>query len=353
MSRFPILRIGLVLAVLVALAPLSPAPLIYRPGQGWEVEGQDAVEETSKEQLAKGEAYEKENPPKLEEARDAYRALVKTWPLSPNAPEAQYRFAAVLYKLYAFPQSFKEFQKCLDKYPDTTHFDDILKSQYEIACLFLAGERMKLGPIPTMPSMDKTVEMFEQVIKNGPYSNYAAMSQLKIGFAREKQHQWKEAVKAYEQLIKKYPKSDLADDAQFQIGYANLMASREADYDQTATVHAIEAFQDYKTKYPESEKKEQAIEDIAKLKLEQARGVMKIAEYYDREKKFDAALIYYNNVVQKFPGTELAKRAAERADQIKRRQYEIISNENKREKPDADKNTHPDSATNSVTHSTL
>lgn len=332
MSKSLILRAVLALALMVVLAPRSPAPVIYRPGQGWEVEGAESVEETSKEQLDKAEKYEKAE--KWEEARDAYRGLVKTWPLSPNAPEAQYRYAMCQSKLYQFAGAFKEFQRCLDKYPDTTHFDDILKNQYEIACLFLAGERQKLWVIPTLPSMDKAVEMFEQVIKNGPYSKYAAMCQLKIGFAREKQHKWADAVKAYQELIRKYPRSDLADDAQFQIGYANMSASQaigEAEYDQSATDHAIQGFEDYITKYPGSEKIEQAKENIAKLQKGQASGLMKVAEYYDRAGKYDAALIYYNKVVQKFPSSELAKRASERAEQIKKRQYERLTDDIKKE----------------------
>lgn len=315
----------LVLIALIVLAPESPAPLIYRPGQGWEMEGQDTVAETSKEQLEKGEAYEKES--KFDEAANTYRALVKTWPLSPNAPEGQFRAAVMLFKVYDFQKSFKEFQRCIDKYPDSEHFDEILKYQYDIACLFLAGERQKVWKIPTLPSMDKTVDMFEQVIKNGPYSNVAAMSQLKIGFAREKQHLWTDAVKAYQELIRRYAKSDLADDAQFQIGYAFMMAAREADYDQTATNRSIVGFQDYITKYPKSEKIEQARENIIRLKQGQAEGIMSIAQFYDRERKFDAALVYYNNVIQRFPDSKLAKRASERADQIKRRQFEILKND--------------------------
>lgn len=296
--------------------PSSPAPIIYRPGEGFEVEGQDTVEETSKQQLDKGAKFEKEQ--QFEAAYRAYHALVKTWPLSPNSPEAQYRAAVMLYKLYDFQRSYKEFQKCVDDYPDSEHFDEILKYQYDIACLFLLGERQKLWKIPTLPSMDKAIEMFEQVIKNGPYSQVAPLAQLKIGFAREKQHQWEGAVKAYQDLIRKYPKSDLADDAQFQIGYAYMMASKEADYDQTYPNRSIVGFQDYITKYPKSEKIEQANENLDRLRQEQARGLMKIAEFYDREKKFESALIYYNMVIQRYPKAELTKRASARADELKK-----------------------------------
>jgi outer membrane protein assembly factor BamD len=314
---------------LVSLTPRLPAPLIYRPGEGWEVEGQNQVGENSQEQLDKALALEKAN--KLDEAQAAYRTLVKAWPLSPNAPEAQFRSAVMLYKLFDFQRAFKEFQKCVDNYPDSPRFKETLKYQYDIGCLFLEGERQKLWKIPTLPSMDKAVEMFEQIIKNGPYSDYAAMAQLKIGFAREKQRKWDESVKAYQELIRHYPKSDLADDAQYQIGYTYMLASKEAVYDQTSTHRSITGFEDYITKYPKSEKIAQAQENIDQLKLEQARGFMTIAEFYDKGKKYDAALIYYNMVVQKYPKADIAKRASTRAEEIKRKN---LSSEAKNKKSD-------------------
>ncbi len=338
----PIFRIGLIVALMIVCATPSPAPLIYRPGEGWEVQGEDTVEGTSKQQHEKGEKYEREN--KFDEAANAYRLIPKTWPLSPNAPEGQYRFGVMMYKLFDFQRSFKEFQKCLEKYPETEHFDEILKYQYDIACLFLAGERQKIWRIPTFPSMDKTVEMFQQVIKNGPYSDVAPMSQLMIGFAREKQHQWTDAVKAYQEVVRRYPKSDLADDAQFQIGYAYMMASREADYDQTATNRAITGFRDYITKYPKSEKIEQARDNISRLQMEQARGIWSIAEFYDREKNSDAALIYYNSLIQKFPNSDLAKRAYKRVEAIKKRRFESELQESKSEsKADSKGDSKPES----------
>ena len=294
-----------------------PAPLIYRPGQGWEAEGEDAIEETSNSQLEKGMRYDKEG--RLEQAANAYRTLVKTWPLSPNAPEAQFRLAATYFKLYDFQRSFKEFQKCVEKYPDSEHFEETLKFQNDIASLFLAGEKQKIWIIPTLPSMDKAVEMFEQIIKNAPYSKVAPETQLKIGFAREKQHLWTDAVKAFQELIRRYPKSDLADDAQFQIGYAYMKAAQDPDHDQTATNHAITGFEDYLTKYPGSEKAQQARENIDRMKHGQAEGVMAIAGFYEHDRNYDAAIVYYNRLIQQFPHSELAKRASERVEELKRR----------------------------------
>jgi len=308
------LKTGLILALCLGWPLESPAPLIYRPGQGWETSGEGEVEATSKAQLAKAQKLEKEK--NFEQAAIAYRMLVKTWPLSPNAAEAQYRYACCLLENGEPIKAYKELQKTIENYPDSSHFNEILQKQYEIGNMFLAGERLRVWHIPTFPSMDKTVEIYETVIKNGPYSEIAPLAQMKIGFAREKQKKYKEAVEAYENLIRKYPSSDLVDDAQFQIGFAYMSAARAADYDQTATRRSITAYQDYLTRYPKSEKVEQAQANIDKLRAEQARGLFNIARWYDWKNESTSALIYYNEVIQKYPESDLAKRAKERAEQL-------------------------------------
>jgi outer membrane protein assembly factor BamD len=307
-------KVLLILSLCLGWPHVSPAPLIYRPGSGWETSGEGEVEGTSKAQLAKAQKLEKEK--NYEQAGVAYRMLVKTWPLSPNAAEAQYRFACCLIEFGDAIKAFKELQKTIENYPDTPYFNEILTKQYEIGNMFLAGERLRVWSIPTFPSMDKTVEIYETVIKNGPYSDIAPLAQMKIGFAREKQKKYKEAVEAYENLIRKYPSSDLVDDAQFQIGFAYMSAARAADYDQTATRRSITAFGDYLTRYPKSEKVEQAQTNITKLRAEQARGLFNIARWYDYKEESTSAVIYYNEVIQKHPESDLAKRAKERVEQL-------------------------------------
>ena len=302
------------LALCLGWPRVSPAPLIYRPGQGWETSGEGEVEGTSKAQLAKAQKLEQAK--NYEQAAVAYRMLVKTWPLSPNAAEAQYRYACCLVEVGDLIKAFKELQKTIESYPDTPYFNEILQKQYEIGNMFLSGERLRVWSIPTFPSMDKTVEIYETVIKNGPYGDVAPLAQMKIGFAREKQKNYKAAVEAYENLIRKYPDSDLVDDAQFQIGFAYMSAARAAAYDQTATRRAITAYQDYLTRYPKSEKVEQAQANIDKLRAEQARGLFNIARWYDWKNESTSALIYYNEVIQKYPESDLAKRAKERVEQL-------------------------------------
>ena len=167
------------------------------------------------------------------------------------------------------------------KYPSSDYFEQALGEQYRIANLYLAGEPQRIWKIPVGPSMDKTVDMYNQIIKNAPYGTYAAQSEFKIGLAREQQRKYTDAVDAYQKVLDDYPSSAVASNAQYQIGYAWMRAASSANYDQSAAQKAIEAYQDFLVRYPNSDKAAQAQDNIQQLGKEQTQGAYNIAKFYE------------------------------------------------------------------------
>src|SRR4030095_13436298 len=102
--------------------------------------------------------------------------------------------------------------KLIVEYPKLTNYDEVVQRQFVIANRFLAGEWFKLWDfIPFFPSMDKTIKLYEQVIKNGPYSDVAPAAQLNIAASYEKGKvvgvtvpKYPEAAKAYERAADRY-----------------------------------------------------------------------------------------------------------------------------------------------------
>lgn len=294
-----------------------PAPLVWRPGEGWvdESSGTAASASSSREALENGKALEAKQD--FDGALAAYRGLVRKWPLSFFAAEAQYKMGWLLIKKGKFPDAFKAFQKMVEKYPSSTFFEQALEQQYQIANLYLAGEPQRLLGIPMGSSMDKTVEMYEQLIKNAPYGKYAAEAQFKIGLAREKQKKFTDAVKSYNIILDKYPGHDIVDDAQYQIGYAWMMASSEAEYDQSAAQKSIESFEDFLVRYPNSEKIAAAQDNIARLRSKQTQGSLNIAKFYEQNKNLKAAFIYYNEVIRQNPDDASSAFAKKKVEELR------------------------------------
>jgi outer membrane protein assembly factor BamD len=317
------LRLLLIGLCLWLLPQRCPAPLIYTPGEGWTYEpvgGEGKWQRArAKDQLIVAQdAFDRQD---YGLALRAARRVVKTWPLSDYTPQAQY-LVGRCYEVRGLDQkAFKEYQKLLDKYPKATHYEDVLKRQYDIACRFLAGKWFRvLTYIPLFPSMSRTAGLFEQIVKNGPYSNIAPQAQLRIGEAWEKKSDFPEAVKAFQRAADRYnDRPQIAADAVFRMAQAQNRQARSAEYDQSTAGQAIATFTDFMTLYPDDPRVPQAQKAITALRTEQARGNFEIARYYEHNKRWGGALVYYNEVLLRDPNSPYAAQARERIDAIKRR----------------------------------
>jgi len=312
-------RLRFLVPALLALAlaqSVSRATLVWRPGEGWSDEsGGDISASSSRDQLEAAHKLEAEG--QRDDAMKAYKALLRRWPLSFFAPEAQFRLGKIMEDEADYQNAFKSFQTMVKKYPSSDYFEQAIGEQYRIANLYLAGEPQRVWKIPVGPSMDKTVDMYNQIIKNAPYGTYAAQAEFKIGLAREQQRKFTDAVDAYQKVLDDYPNSAVASNAQYQIGYAWMRAASSANYDQSAARKAIEAFQDYMVRYPNSDKTAQAQDNIQKLGHEQTQGALNIAQFYEKQHDTRAAFIYYNEVVREDPNSPQAQLAKKRIQELR------------------------------------
>jgi outer membrane protein assembly factor BamD len=161
--------------------------------------------------------------------------------------------------------------------------------------------------------------MYEKLIRNGPYSDVAPQAQLNIGSAREIQKEWGLAVRAYERAADRYnDKRDVASEAFWRAGMAHLQEAEAAEYDQSAAGRAVNAFTDFISLYPNDSRVPEAQKRIIDLYKVQAEGNYRIARYYEKKRRLDGALIYYNEVVDiyarlvKDPQAAKAQEARER-----------------------------------------
>ena len=324
-------RVFLVFLVLALFPSRSPAPLVYRPGEGWTYESPSGKEAAwrklrAKDQLAVAQKAFDDKDYSL--ALKAARRVVTIWPLSDYAADGQFLVGQCYEARRQDEKAFKAYDQLLGKYPKIATATEIQRRQFQIANRFLAGEWFKLlGFIPFFPSMDKTAEMYEKIVRFGPYGPYGPPSQMNVGAAREKEKDLPLAVKAYELAADRYAAQPaVASEALFKEGMAYDKQARKADYDQSISDQATSTFNDFIALYPDDPRVADARKVIASLVVEKARGNFAIAQFYEKTKRFDGspnyvgALIYYNEVLVKGAGSALADKARQRIAAIKQRQ---------------------------------
>lgn len=319
-------RIGfLILLVLtVVFLPFrSPAPLVYTPGEGWYYE---PYGETAKWQRTRAKDQ-------VQVAEDAFAAkdysvtlraahrVMRVWPLSDYAPRAQFLIARCLEVKGKDEAAFNAYQVIIDKYPKSTQYSEVLWRQFLIAGRFLNGQWFKLwNTIPLYPSMDETAKLYEKIVANGPYSEVAPHAQLNIGAAREKQKNYDEAVRAYNVAADRYNNQPLiAADAMYRAGVAWEKQADTAEYDQNAAAQAIAAYTDFMVVFPDDSRMAAAQKAVTRMKAEQVRGSFAIAKFYEKNRKWAGAIIYYSEVLQLDANSPLAAEARQRIEALKPR----------------------------------
>ena len=306
------------LALLGCLTPLPQiqAALIYRSSEGWSIEGDDSpVAGSAAEQMRRAEKFEANGDDA--DALKAYKALVKRYGTSFVAPKAQRKIGILLQKGNDFDKAYEAYSLYLTKYPQGSDFDAVVEQMFTIAKLFLEGQKKKVLGFPTTSSMARAQAMFEGIVKNAPFSKYAALSQFNVGQTLEKQGKFPEAIKAYQTAANKYPNDAIAADALYQIGYVRQKETRQGSYDRTSSAKARESFEDFANRYPDSEKVAQAKENIKNLEGGSGKSILEIARFYDKIKQHRAAVIYYNDVIKSHPSSPESEIAKTRIEELK------------------------------------
>lgn len=268
------------------------------------------------EQLAAADALADSG--ETDKAVSTYRYIAKNYPSSKEAPTAQYKLAKQLHEKGDFEAAFNEYQNLLKKFPQTPSFEESVASEIGIANEFLKGRKVKFLGIKLVPSMEKAEEMYTAILKVSPYSKHAAVTQFNLGLALEKQGKAQEAIAAYQKVLDKYPNSGACASASYQIGYVyQRLGMTGKSQDLSALKEAQNNYQDFLLQYPNSEKVPQAGENMKKMISRESRDTLRIAHFYDFNKDYKAASIYYNDVIRRFPQSEESGAAKTRLDELK------------------------------------
>jgi outer membrane protein assembly factor BamD len=313
-----VIRTILVIAVTLLLLPQPGiSSIIFEPGKKakYVPPGEEEMSGDAAELNQTGQKAEKDGD--IKRAIRAYKTLVRRHPKDALAPTALYRAAQLQEQNRQFTPAADSYLQLVERYPSSPHFDDAMEGQFRVGEIYLNGKKLRILGIPVASALDRAVSIFANVVRTAPYGRYTARAQFDIGLAREKQGANDAAIQAYQAVVDKFPNEPIAVDAQYQIGYIWFTAAQLGTNDAAAAGSAKTAFQDFLFHYPKSEKAAQARKNLDILEHKQTSNSYKVAKFYDKQKYYRAAVIYYNEVIRQQPGSQESNEAKKRIDQLR------------------------------------
>ncbi|MDE2027637.1 MAG: outer membrane protein assembly factor BamD [Candidatus Omnitrophica bacterium] len=292
----------IVSAVVLLLFPsFAQADWIWTPETGRFINPKWEVKPTPADQLEYAQSFKDQG--NCKKAIDQYRRLLKSYPRSKEAPEAEFYIGQCLEKLDKPYDAYKAYQMVIDKYPFSNRSAQIVAIEYNIANHLLENKGRSKWAQVALGSDDRVIEILNKVIKNAPYGKYAAISEYKIGLYYKEKGQYQDARDEFEKTMNDYPNSEWAQAAKFQIAMADTARASDAQHEQKVSSIALDEFKDFVKSHPDSELTPEAKEQMAKLKDMKAHNDFIIAQFYQKQKKFKAARIYYQQVVDNYADT--------------------------------------------------
>jgi outer membrane protein assembly factor BamD len=305
--------IGLALA-----APLSAA-VVFKPKENVRARapGEEEMSGTAQQLFERAQAAERRGD--LGGAIKAYRIIVKKYSRDALAAGACYRLGQLQEQVHKYLPAAEAYAVLCDKYAKSEHFEDAVEGMFRIGESYLSGNKTKILGITVKSGTDQAAQIFTMIIRVAPYGKYTARAQFDLGRAREKQGRNEAAIAAYQAVVEKFPDDPIAVDAQYQIGYIWSKASNSGTYDPAAANNAKIAFEDFLSRYPRSEKAAQARQNLQKTETKQTSTAYDIAKFYDKQKQYRAAAIYYNEVIRQQPGSTEGEKAKKRISELRKK----------------------------------
>ncbi|MDD5512780.1 MAG: outer membrane protein assembly factor BamD [Candidatus Omnitrophica bacterium] len=303
------LLLSIILLFSVLAGPAN-AFWIWTPKSGKWVNPKTMPKPTPKEQFEYAASlYEIKN---YEEAKREFDKLLKAYPRSLEASESQYYLGLIAENQDNLYQAFLDYQKVIDKYPFSERIQEIIEREYKIGEAFMSGYRRTALGVP-LPVENPAIEIFSKVVENSTFGPLAPQAQYKLGLVLKGLARYYEAEEAFNKVISNYPNSEWAEASKYQIAVCRAATSRGPSYDQGAAKEAEQKFEEFIQEHPDASLSQQAEKSLDELREKEAEANYNIARFYEKQKAYTAARIYYSDIMKKYPTSKWSYKALERA----------------------------------------
>jgi outer membrane protein assembly factor BamD len=246
-----------------------------------------------------------------------FKKLLANYPDSKEAAEAQYYLGRTLESLDKPFEAFLAFQKVVQSYPNSKRINEAIEREYNIGEYFLNKENKKILGISLYDFVDHpSVQIFQSIVEETPYSEYAARAQYKLGVMFLQLSRFKEARKAFQKVIEDYSDSRWATPAKYQLALATAQAFPGTDYDSSDLKRATQRLDEFIQEHPEAEISEKAKEQLAQLRTREAEKIFETALFYKQQKHYQSAKIYLEKIINNYSDTSYYQKAKKMANQL-------------------------------------
>ncbi|MEI7946027.1 MAG: tetratricopeptide repeat protein [bacterium] len=247
----------------------------------------------------------------MRRARKGYEALIREWPTSKEAAQAQLFLAQYYEARKDYERAFQEYQYLLTFYSGVCPYNEILDRQYKLANVLRSDNRSMFGWMLSEPESNRI--RYEQIVRNAPRAPLAPTCMLIAGDIRREEKEVDEAIKIYDGLLNRYPRSAEAEVAAFFAAGCRYKRSKTQETNEENIRDAITFMKTVQAVMPNHPQKEQFSTWSADLNRQLEDNSYKTAYFYDtKQRNTAAAVAAYRRFLSEFRNSKYAEEVRQR-----------------------------------------
>ena len=247
------------------------------------------------------------NAQNWKESARRFNILVLNYPQTTFAQEAVFFLGISFYYLCEYDFANTAFTTYLKCQSNPIYFLEAIEYKYAIAEKFRCGARRRCFGTKRLPKWasgtDIALEIYDEVAIAMPHHEIAVNALFSKACLLWKQQQYRESVDVFRTLIRRFPKHELTPESYLLINQVYLEQSRTELQNPDILDFAQINVRKFQADFPNDEGVFQAEAYVLAIKEVYARGLFKTGDFYQRIRKPQAAVIYYQKAMVEFPET--------------------------------------------------
>lgn len=305
------LAIPAIIAVLAAFSSASADVWRLGQDQSWV-----AISPQDKFLVAVAEVKKLVNTGQTEPARQAYENLKNDFPEVAGPDLDAFIEAEMLYSQGKFTKAYRAYEKIIKDRPESRLRPAVLDRQFAIGTAYLGGQQKSVLRIVKLKGDAEGVRIMEKIIEQaGIDSPLGLRAALAIVRNYRKRTLFSEAYLEWWEISIQYKAGRIGKDALLGMAeskhaiYNRQPEEKRPFYDAANLGSARTYYRRFESLYPEDAKRLGIDAIIKQIDEQQAEKQLTVARYYHRTGHIQSANLYYDMVLDDYPGTKAAESA--------------------------------------------
>ncbi len=310
--------------VIAAIAPVLVLTAVQSATLGAEMMRLDKGKEftpvdpnTDKFLLAVSEAKELVTKGEKKEAKEAYEKLKSEYPTLAGDDFDVFVKGELFYAAGKFTSAVRTFDKLLNEYRTSPLYEAALDRQFQMATAYLNGRKKVLLGFIKVSGYDEGVTMMDKIVERAGDTPVALQASVAVARHYEEREKHNEAHLRWVEIYTEWGAGPIGKEALLALArnkhaqYNKPPEKKRPFYDGSTLLSARSYYLRFKSIYPRDAAKIGVDKIVNEINEQIAFKQYTIGRYYRRTGETTAANLYFDMVVNDWPGTEAAELAAE------------------------------------------